>query len=65
MSQIFVSDKSKSSKDVLHIIVRRSRYLGSAGGEHESESIPYIAILADLGQPPSFPATFPERDVDD
>ena len=68
MSQILVSDKareSKSSKDVLHNITRRGEYLSRTGGKHDSDSLPYIAILADLGQPPSFSATFPERAVDD
>ena len=66
MSQILVSDKApewKDSRDVLHDIIHRSEYLRSKGGN--SDSLPYIAILADLGQPPSFSVTFPEQDVDD
>ena len=31
----------------------------------DSKPLPYIAILADLGQPSSFFVTFPERDTSD
>ena len=68
VSQILVSDKareSKSSKDALHNFTRTSEYLSSSGAKQYSDSLPYIAILADLGQPASFSATFPEREVDD
>ena len=66
MSHIFVSDKARkstSSKDGLHSITRRHESISGSGSD--SGSLPYIAILADLGQPSSFSVTFPERDVDD
>ncbi|KAI9566688.1 hypothetical protein HD554DRAFT_2174105 [Boletus coccyginus] len=70
MSQIFISDharKSTDSKDVLCSIARRHRYLSGEGATSDlgSEPLPYITILADLGQSPSFSVTFPERDIDD
>jgi len=70
MSQIFISDKARrstDSKDVLHAITRRHENLRGEDGisDPDSEPLPYIAILADLGQPSSFSLTFPERDIDD
>jgi hypothetical protein len=71
MSQILISDKARqstNSKNVLHDITRRNQYLSNEGtnlSTSDSDSLPYIAILADLGQPSSFSLTFPERDVDD
>ena len=68
MSQVFISDKARqstSSKGALGNITRRSEHLSGRGEGHASDTLPYIAILADLGQPPSFSVTFPERDVDD
>jgi len=65
-SHIFVSDKahnSKNSKDLLRDITRGHKYL-SGENRHsasDSESLPYIAILVHLGQPPSFSVTFSER----
>ena len=66
MSHIFVSDKARksmSSKDVLHSIPRRHE--NTSGSDPDSRSLPYIAILVDLGQPSSLSVTFPKRDVDD
>jgi hypothetical protein len=66
MSHIFVSDKARkstNSRNVLHDITRRHENL--SGSASDSGTLPYIAILADLGQPSSFSATFPEKDVDD
>ena len=71
MSHILVSDmarESTSSKDALHSITRRHKNIsgedrGTSGSD--AESLPYVAILADLGQPSSFSVTFPERNIDD
>ncbi|KAI9568062.1 hypothetical protein HD554DRAFT_2102717 [Boletus coccyginus] len=66
MSHIFISDKardSKNSKDLLRDINWGHKYL-SGENRHsasDSESLPYIAISVDLGQPSSFSATFSER----
>ena len=68
LSQISISDKvrqSASSKGALGNITRRSEHLSGRGEGHTFDSFPYIAILADLGQPPSFSVTFPEHDIDD
>lgn len=62
MSQIFISDKARESKDSrsdLNNITRRDASIGGSDGP-----LPYIAILADLGQPPKFTVTFPERGND-
>ena len=66
MSHIFISDKARkstNSRNVLHDITRRHENM--SGSASDSGTLPYIAILADLGQPNSFSVTFPERDVDD
>ncbi|KAF8548189.1 hypothetical protein OG21DRAFT_1526653 [Imleria badia] len=70
MSHIFISDqarKSTDSKETLHKITRRNKTLSGEGEDKstplDSESLPYIAILADLGQPSSLSVTFPERDI--
>ena len=66
MSHIFISDKARkstNSRNVLHDITRRHENL--SGSASDSGTLPYIAILADLGQPKAFSVTFPERDVDD
>lgn len=77
MSHIFISDKarkSKPSKDELAQITRRHESLSGKrspkadedkGATSGSGSLPYIAILVDLGQPSSFSVTFPEREVGD
>ena len=74
MSQIFISDEareSKPSKEALGNITRRDKSLSGKdsddikGTTSDSGPLPYIAILADLGQPSSFSVTFPERDIDD
>ena len=70
ISHIFISDKARESKDSkggLHKITRRHKNLRGEHGasDPDSEPLPYIAILADLGQPSSFSLTFPERDIDD
>ncbi|KAI9462598.1 hypothetical protein HD554DRAFT_2330393 [Boletus coccyginus] len=70
MSQIFISDKARRSTDskkALHGITRRHENLRGKDGTFnpDSDPLPYIAILADLGQPSSFSLTFPERNTDD
>jgi len=65
MSQILISDKARTSTDskgALHSITRRDPSICGTDGE-----LPYIAILADLAQSPSFTVTFPvpERNVAD
>ncbi|KAI9464849.1 hypothetical protein HD554DRAFT_2315779 [Boletus coccyginus] len=70
MSHVFISDKARRSKDskkALHRITRRHENLRGKDGtsDPDSDPLPYIAILADLGQPSSFSLTFPERNTDD
>ncbi|KAI9566675.1 hypothetical protein HD554DRAFT_2174092 [Boletus coccyginus] len=70
MSQIFISDKARRSTDskkALHGITRRHENLRGKDGasDPDSDPLPYIAILADLGQPSSFSLTFPEGNTDD
>ncbi|KAI9566680.1 hypothetical protein HD554DRAFT_2040055 [Boletus coccyginus] len=58
---------STDSKKALHGITRRHENLRGKDGtsDPDSDPLPYIAILADLGQPSSFSLTFPERNADD
>ena len=70
MSQIFISDKareSKPSKEALSNITRRNKTLSSKDDSDVKDSgcLPYIAILADLGQPSSLSVTFTERNIRD
>lgn len=68
MSQIFISDKARestSSKTTLNYITRDNTS-GQTSEKHAgSNTLPYIAILADLGQPPSFSVSFPRRNLTD
>ncbi|KAG9310693.1 hypothetical protein JVU11DRAFT_9287 [Chiua virens] len=68
ISQIFISDKAKestASKDGLRAITRTDKGISRSDSPKDSSLPPYIAILADLGQPPAFSVTFPEREIDD
>lgn len=61
MSQIFIFDSNLSSKSSGHIldkIARRNIHVGGTSGGRGSSPLPYIAILADLGQPQPFSVTF-------
>ncbi|KAG9308729.1 hypothetical protein JVU11DRAFT_11514 [Chiua virens] len=70
MSQIFISDKARESTDSKNELAPITRG-GISGQDSEipkrerPNGLPYIAIMADLGQPPSFSVTFPERETDD
>ena len=71
MSHIFVSNKAREStslRDALHSITPRHKNISGEDNSisaSDADSLPYIAILAELGQPSSFSVTFPERNVED